>query len=104
MFQTDLLKRAQLLEKNDVDQAIALIYDTLDHAFTSNKFTEVDDWMEDIRAEEYSVDILLSVLTASLPAKKSLPSRGRFFEKVRQSLMTQDINNSMIKLLLMGLE
>ena len=50
------------------------------------KFYETDQLLQNINVSEYSVDLLLGLLTATLPARSKLRSRAQFFSEVEAVL------------------
>ncbi len=73
------------------DAALDILYDKIDGLLRSERFDEVDQLLSNIDVDDLSPDLLLGILTASLPAKSKLPSRTVFFEKVETSLKDRGI-------------
>lgn len=87
-----------LLTEKKFDQAIDLIYDELDDRLLDRKFDEVNEILQSMVRNEYSTNVLLSILTVTLPWKKNLSERKRIIEKVRKQH-----NEVESELLLLGL-
>lgn len=87
-----------LLTEKKFDQAIDFIYDELDDRLLDRKFDEINEILQSMVRNEYSTDILLSILTVTLPWKKDLSERKRIIEKVRKQH-----NEVESELLLLGL-
>jgi hypothetical protein len=81
------LRRAQRLDaRGQTDAALDLLYDGFDELLRSGGFSEVDLILTDIAVDDYSVDILLGVLTATLPARSRLIARSSFYRSVAESI------------------
>lgn len=81
------LKQAQRLDGlGQTDVALDLIYDQIDERFRLGKFAEVDQMLANLDVTVYSIDLLLGVLTASLPGRSRLLNRPAFFSKVQETL------------------
>ncbi len=63
-----------------------VIYDAVEEMLQSSEFEELNQFISQVQIEKCSVDLLLGILTATLPAKNRLPARERFFTLVSQSL------------------
>lgn len=91
----------QLEKKGDSDQSLDLIYDHFDKLFWSASWTVADDILRDVKVSKYSLDILLAILTSTLPAADKLPSRKTIFNNIENELRSRDeLDNT----LLVGLE
>lgn len=94
--------RAQRLEEHgNPDEALDLIYDAIDALLRDGRFEKCDEDLRDIDVSTTSVDILLGVLTATLPAHSRLPSRPRLVRAARDVLLGM---NEDADLILAGLE
>jgi hypothetical protein len=76
----------RLVKIGQIDAALDLIYDRIDTFLINHKFGDVDSILKHVNAEQFSVDILLGLLTSTLPARTQLPARGAFFEKVEREI------------------
>ena len=63
-----------------------LIYDRVDELMREGRFQILDEILSHIRVNKMTVDVLLGLLTATLPAKKKLPSRPSFFREAERSI------------------
>jgi hypothetical protein len=80
---SDFLKRANALDRRKhTDAALDIIYDNIDIMLRDRKYETVDFILKSVNPSEFSVDVLLGLLTATLPARTKLPSRSEFFGKV----------------------
>jgi hypothetical protein len=68
----------RLEEKGNIDSALDLLYDQIDARLKAGKFEDTDKLLQKLNVAKLSIDLLLGVLTASLPARYKLPSRGVF--------------------------
>src|SRR6266436_6087207 len=55
--------------------ALDLIYDSMDEMMRKGEFDSLNSLLANINVADLSVDLLLGLLTATLPAKSRLPSR-----------------------------
>ena len=76
----------RLASQGKIDAALDLIYDRADEMLLAGEFDELDAIIETLDVEQLSVDVLLGVLTITLPAKDKLTTRKEFFESVQRSL------------------
>jgi hypothetical protein len=84
------VRRARRLDaQQQTDAALDLIYDSVDELLRSNRFSELDAIIARVAADDCSTDVLLGLLTATLPARSKLPSRKHFFRAVNRSLKTR---------------
>lgn len=96
------LERVLRLEKmGNIDSALDLLYDQIDARLKAGKFEDTDKFLQKLNVAKLSIDLLLGVLTASLPARYKLPSRGVFYKKVEAVLKQR---NEWEENLLLGLE
>src|SRR5262249_46267683 len=73
-------ERAQrLYEKGNLNAALDLIYATTDDWMRTGRFSELDQYISQLKVNELATDLLIGILTATLPAKKRLASRARFY-------------------------
>lgn len=80
----------RLEEKGNVDSALDLLYDGFDQLLRDGRFQEVDAILRCLDVAHLSGDILIGVLTATLPARSRLASRDDFRRKVQDSLTERD--------------
>ncbi|HEY5741872.1 MAG TPA: hypothetical protein VIS99_04965 [Terrimicrobiaceae bacterium] len=76
----------RLAELKKVDAALDLLYDQVDEVLHVGEFGKLDRLLRSANTETLSADILLGLLTTTLPAKSKLPSRPRFCKDVERSL------------------
>jgi hypothetical protein len=81
------IEAATRLDKlGNTDAALDLIYDKIDKMLTEGQFSLIDSVLNDLDVEIHSVDILLGLLTSTLPAKTKLQGRKAFFLAVEQDI------------------
>lgn len=94
--------RAQELEARGSEEAsLDLIYDAIDELLRKGSFAEVDRILQEISVSELSVDLLLALLTSTLPAADRLQHRDALFSRIQKSLRDRD---ELDDTLLLGLE
>ena len=76
----------RLAKNGQIDAALDLVFDRIGNFLVKCKFQEVDSILEDVRPERLSVDILLGLLTCTLPAKTKLSTRAALFVKVEKEI------------------
>jgi len=93
--------RAKRLERvNGIDSALDLIYDSVDGMLRAGDFSELNSLIEHLAVQQFSTDILLGLLTSTLPARSKLPSRLAFGQRVRLLFETRGED---VEALLVGL-
>ncbi|MCH7989825.1 MAG: hypothetical protein IID46_11845 [Planctomycetes bacterium] len=81
------VRRAQRLdEQGRTDAALDLIYDSIDEMLRNGQFSNLDSLLVQLPTNTLSPDMLLGVLTATLPARSRLSNRKEFFHNVEASL------------------
>ncbi len=76
----------QLEKRGNIDAALDILYDKIDGMLKAGKFDDVDDVLRSVDPRSLSLDLLLGVLTATLPARSKLPFRKEFFKNVVEVL------------------
>jgi hypothetical protein len=93
---------AQRLDKlGQTDAALDIIFDQIDEQLLAGKFPQVNDLLAKTSPDTLSVDLLLGILTATLPAKGRLANRRGFYERVQNALQ---MRGQLKEGLLVGLE
>lgn len=83
----DFVSNAKSTEDDGrVDDAIDIIYDGIDELLHNERFSECDSILEKIDVDVYSLDIILSLLTATLPVRSKLPSRKKLLKDIETKL------------------
>jgi hypothetical protein len=81
------VQRAQRLDKGGhSDAALDLIYDSVDELMQKEDFPKLDSILAKVRASDHSVDVLLGILTATLPARNRLRLRAKLFKDIERLL------------------
>lgn len=79
-------RATSLQEQGFTDTALDLIYDSVDELLHGARFALCDSVLQETDASQCSIDVLLALLTATLPAKSRLATRAQFFQRVENSL------------------
>lgn len=84
---TDFMQRAvRLDEKGHTDAALDLIYDSVDELMRKGEMALLDGVLTKLEPAGLSVDLLLGILTATLPARTRLPARRSLFPRAERIL------------------
>lgn len=76
----------RLAQVGHIDAALDLIYDRVDHLLSAGRFPELDALLEKIDPSKLTVDVLLGLLTSTLPGKTKLEFRTILFHKVEEEI------------------
>jgi hypothetical protein len=92
--------------KYDNSQVLDLIYDYVDDQFRKGNFDIIDAGLASLTVVHFSTDILLGILTATLPAAENLVNRPLFYRLVKEVLIMRDQveGHGFDDTILMGLE
>lgn len=71
----------------NLDQKIDRIYDKIDRLLCEGKFDIVDKILENIPTTHLCIDLLISFLVITLPAKTKLRNRAHFYIKVERNIL-----------------
>lgn len=83
----NFMTRATKLEKlGRSDAALDLVYDSVDDLMHRGKFDSCASVLSGVNVANCSVDLLVGLLTATLPARSRIPFRTEFFEAVEREL------------------
>ena len=86
-----LLQQVKQLERRGrIDAALDVLYDRVDGLLRSNKFEALDDALGCVNTVQLTTDVIIGLLTASLPAKSKLPSRARFFATAEKTIKSRN--------------
>ena len=102
LIRQSLFERAKMLElRKYFDESLDLIYDYFDKLFWDEKWDIADKALREVKVSEYSLDILLAILTSTLPAADKLSTRKKVFNDIEIELRERgDLDDT----LLVGLE
>jgi hypothetical protein len=79
------ISRAQCLAAGgQIDAALDLTYDSIDQMMHQDHLNQLDGILAALAAGDLATDLLLGILTATLPAKNRLPARGRLFKEAER--------------------
>jgi hypothetical protein len=73
----------ELFTSGKREKTLDMVYDIVDNMLLSARFNEVDEFLSDVDVSRVPTVILVGILTITLPACDSLPTRASFFEAVR---------------------
>lgn len=76
----------QLERRGHVDAALDVLYDRIDDQLKRKQFGVTDTLLRQAKVDLLSPDVILGILTATLPARSKLPSRAKFFAEAEASL------------------
>lgn len=83
----NFVQRAERLSKaGNIDAALDIIYDNVDSLLSEGKLTTLDSLLKSAEVNALSTDLLLGLLTSTLPAKTKLLSRKDLFQAVEGEL------------------
>ena len=68
------------------DSALDLLYDAVDELLQRGEFEKLDSMITNVAVADLSENILIGLLTATLPARSRLPIRPKFFAEVEETL------------------
>jgi len=87
LFANVLLQPVKELEKRGhIDAALDVLYSRIDRLFRAKEFASVDNLLQQVVVDSLTVDVLLGLLTSTLPAKSKLPARSKFYIEVEASI------------------
>jgi hypothetical protein len=87
LFTDVFLQPVRELEKRGhIDAALDVLYDRVDSLLRGKQFAAVDDLLQQVRVNALSVDVLIGLLTSTLPARSKLPSRAKFYSESEASI------------------
>ena len=96
------IEQAIILDREEKEeQSLDVIFDHIDEMLLASKFAECDSMLLLLPVERLTSAQLITILTATLPARPLLPNRAKFFEAVRTILRNQGADAEAI---LVGLE
>lgn len=91
----------KLDQRGNTDAALDLLYDTVDDQMRKGRFDDLSNIFASANADTLSVDVILGLLTATLPARCRISERTNFFDKAKHSLAKRGL---LTDDLLVGLE
>jgi Arc/MetJ-type ribon-helix-helix transcriptional regulator len=84
------IERANELDRRGrTDAALDLLYDSVDATIRQGRFADLDALLVGLCPADHSVDLLLGILTATLPARERLQSRRGFYRDVESTLASR---------------
>ncbi len=76
----------RLAEQSRVDAALDLIFARVDEAFQRGDFSDCDHLLQHLTVGDFDTDVLLGLLTATLPGRSLLPSRPDFYSRTEAEI------------------
>ena len=84
------IQRANRLHRTGYRNAATdLVYDRVDEMMRHDQLRELDSLLQSAPADELTVDVLLALLTATLPVKTRLTSRPEFVKRTERVLKSR---------------
>src|SRR5574343_576104 len=96
MIITDFITEIKRLQEDPTpDDVVDYIFDEINELLLSGDFELVDTILSivGLDASSYSLDALLSFLTITCTAVNLLPSRGQFFEVVKNEFIKREVSD-----------
>lgn len=84
-----IIRANRLAFIGSIQAALDIIYDYVDELLCNGEFSKLDEELSAVDTKDISVDILIGILTATLPAKNKLLSREHLFKSVKQVLIVR---------------
>ena len=81
-----VLRANRLEQRGRVSAALDLIYDSIDELMRIGEFDKLDTIIRTLPVSLLAVDVLLGILTATLPGRTRLSSRPSLYQQVEKSL------------------
>lgn len=85
-YESFIWQAQRLEEQGQTDAGLDVIYNTVDDFLCREQFDALDSILASIRAHDLSTDILLGILTATLPADNRLASRQEMYRSAKNVL------------------
>jgi hypothetical protein len=79
----------RLEQHGHIDAALDVLYDRVDDLLKAHQFGAVDDLLREANVGSLSVDVLLGLLTATLPARSKLSARAKFFAEAQNVIRSR---------------
>jgi hypothetical protein len=76
----------QLERHGHLDAALDVLYDRIDDLLKRKQFGVAEVLLRQAEVDSLSPNVILGILTATLPARSKLPSRAKFFTEAEASL------------------
>lgn len=81
-----LLRADRLSRLEHFDAALDIVYEQIEQLVRSKSWQELDSLLRDAEPEALSTDIVVALLTATLPARRLLSERTSFFNRASDAL------------------
>lgn len=73
-------------DNSNLDAALDIIFDEVDEMLLAGEYDRVNRLLAEMSTDAIPVELLIGVLTATLPARNQLPNRASFLARVEQTL------------------
>ena len=91
----------RLAEQSRVGAALDLIFARVDETFRRGEFSDCDELLQHLAVGDFNTDVLIGLLTATLPGRSLLPSRPDFYSRTKAEIQRR---GEMEPVLLTGLD
>lgn len=92
-----VLRAQELASLGSPELGLDIVYDAVDELMSTGQFAQISSSISRLDAGDIDVDILIGVLTATLPAKSRLPTRDRLVSLVGNRL--RELNENVAEVL-----
>ncbi len=83
-----IVRHARRLDiQGKTDAALDVLYDAVDDMLLDENIADIDCFFANATVSDYSIDLLLGLLTVTLPARSKLMQRAAFFKSVKMELV-----------------
>src|SRR5262249_36177453 len=79
-------RASRLVRQKRIDAALDLVYSSIDEMLRGDRTAELNSLLEALPIRALSADLLLGILTATLPAKSRMPARAKAFRDIELTL------------------
>lgn len=90
-------KAAKLEADGKPDDALDVIYDTLDDLIIAGEYDFVDNIISRIDVTKYSLHLLLGVASVTYYAAERLPLRTAFVDKVKKIFKDDELSDAVLQ-------
>jgi hypothetical protein len=84
--ETFLQRSNRLSQSGNTDAGLDIVYDAVDELLRNGEFDELNQHLAALAVAKYSTDILIGLLTATLPARRRLSARPSLLTAVEATI------------------
>ena len=88
-----LNKIYSLVAEEKPDQALDILFQYIDGLFTENKFDQVNDFLTQVDIELLDTNLMVGVLSITLPGAPTVPARDHLYRKIKNYLYKHEPAN-----------